>query len=273
MTNQEGTGLGLAISRQLIHMMGSDIFVKSEVGHGSTFWFNLDLPLATVEPSRKPMERIVTGYKGSRRKVLVVDDRQTNRSMLVDWFKPLGFDVAEANNGFDAIESAKKIHPDLIMMDLMMPQMGGFEAIHGIRNIKEISDTAIIAMSASEYNVTPEECRTEGADDFLSKPIDWQKLIVMIESYVHLQWNYQKAAEEEAPENAEQIIPPPSDELEVLYHLVMRGDMYQLTNRAKVIESLGKEYVPFARKLESLAEGFQERAIKSLVEKYWKRAA
>ncbi len=99
MTNQEGTGLGLAISRQLVHMMGGEIFVKSEVGHGSTFWFDLDLPLATVEPSRKPMKRIVTGYKGSRRKVLVVDDRQTNRSVLVDWLTPLGFEAAEAENG------------------------------------------------------------------------------------------------------------------------------------------------------------------------------
>ncbi len=273
MSNQDGTGLGLAISRQLVRMMGSEIFVKSEVGHGSTFWFDLDLPIAVIEPSRKPMERIVIGYKGSRKKVLVVDDRQTNRSVLVDWLKPLGFEVAEAENGIQAIESAKKLHPDLIIIDLMMPQMGGFEAIHGIRNIKEISDTAIIVMSASEYNVTPEECRMKGANDFLSKPIDWQKLIVMIESYLHLQWNYQKAAEEEAPETAEQIIPPPSDELELLYNLTMRGDMMQLAKRAKYIESLDKQYIPFARKLESLAEGFQERAIKSLVEKYWKNAA
>ncbi len=94
--------------------------------------------------------------------------------------------------GLQAIESAKKIHPDLIMIDLLMPQMGGFEAIQEIRKIKEISDTVIIAMSASAYNVTPEECRTKGADDFLSKPIDWQKLITMMESYLHLQWNYQK---------------------------------------------------------------------------------
>ena len=114
--------------------------------------------------------------------------------------------------------------------------------------------------------------QTKGADDFLSKPIDWQKLIAMMESYLHLQWNYEKVAEEGAPET-EQIIPPPSDELAMLYDLVLRGDMHQLTNRAKYIESLGKEYVPFARKLHFLAEGFQERAIKSLVEKYWKSAA
>ncbi len=151
--------------------------------------------------------------------------------------------------------------------------MGGFDAIQEIRKIKESSDIVIIAMSASAYNVTPEECRAKGADDFLSKPIDWQKLITMMESYLHLQWDFKKVEEAVAPETAEQIIPPPADELEVLYDLVMRGDMIRLTKRAMHIELLGKQYIPFARKLQNLAEEFQERAIKSLVEKYWKRAA
>ncbi len=75
------------------------------------------------------------------------------------------------------------------------------------------------------------------------------------------------------PEEVEQIIPPPYEELELLHDLVQRGDMNQLTKKAKCIEALGNEYIPFARKLEKLAEGFQEKAIKVLVEKYWKRAA
>ncbi len=75
------------------------------------------------------------------------------------------------------------------------------------------------------------------------------------------------------PEEVEQIIPPPYEELELLHDLVQRGDMSQLTKRAKYIESLGNKYIPFARKLENLADGFQEKAIKVLVEKYWKRAA
>ncbi len=270
---REGTGLGLAISRQLVRMMGGDVFVNSEIGRGSTFWFDLYLPLVEIEPPVKTIGRTVNGYQGTRKKILIVDDWPSNRSVLVEWLTPLGFDVAEAENGIQAIESAKRIHPDLIMMDLVMPQMGGFEAIQLIRKNPDISDTVVIVMSASAYNVTSEECRVKGAEDFLSKPIDWQKLITMMESYLHLQWNYQKAAEEGAPETSEQIIPPPSGELEVLYDLTMRGDMVQLTNRAKYIESLDKQYAPFARKLESLAEGFQEKAIKSLVEKYWKKAA
>ncbi len=272
--SREGTGLGLAISRQLVHMMDGEICVKSEIGHGSIFWFELNLPLVETEPPVKTIERVVTGYQGPRKKVLIVDDWSSNRSVLVDWLTPLGFKVAEAENGILAIELAKKMHPDLVMIDLMMPQMGGFEAIQEIRKLPEISDTVIIAMSASAYDVTPEECRAKGTDGFLSKPIDWQKLIVVIEKYLHLQWDYQKVVVEEgATETIEQIVPPPSGELEVLYDLTMRGDMMQITKRAKHIESLDKQYIPFARKLQNLAEEFQEKAIKSLVEKYWKRAA
>lgn len=272
MTSQEGTGLGLAISRQLVQMMGGEIFVKSEIGKGSTFWFDLHLQMAEVEPPQRTIERIVTGYRGARKKILIIDDKPTNRSVLVDWFEPLGFESAEAENGIEGLALAKKMFPDLIMLDLVMPLESGFETIKKIRATSEISGTVIFIMSASAFNITTESCQAKGADNFLEKPIDWQKLISLMETYLHLQWDYEKGAEKGVPET-EQIIPPPPDELAILHDLVLRGDMHQLTNRAKNIETLGREYVPFARKLRFLAEGFQERAIKDLVEEYWKSAA
>ncbi len=267
-------GLGLTICRQLAHLMGGEIHIKSEVGHGSTFWVDLTFPAAEMEIAKRVTEKIPTGYKGPRKKILIVDDRPANRSVLVDWLNPLGFEIAEAENGNQAIAIAKEVHPDLIFMDLVMPEKDGFRATQEIRDISEISDTVIIAMSASAYNVTSEECKATGCNDFLPKPIDWQIMTNFMEKYLHLEWEYKEVGEGvEAPEVTELIIPPPSEVLNNLYKLALLGDMRQLTEHAKYIESLGEQYVPFARKLQSLAEGFQERAIMELVEKYWKRAA
>ena len=122
--------------------------------------------------------------------------RPTNRSVLVDWFAPLDFEVAEAENGDQAITLAKKMHPDLILMDLLMPGANGFQATKAIREIPELSDVVIIAMSASAYNVTREECIKLGLMIFYLKPIDLQKIVILLEKYLHIEWKYEKTAGE-----------------------------------------------------------------------------
>jgi signal transduction histidine kinase len=129
-----GTGLGSAISRQLVELMGGALQVRSQAGVGSLFWFEVELPVVDIENrhiSRVP-ENIV-GYAGRRLTVLVVDDDSHSRAVLVNAFEPLGFTVIEVETGQEAVTKTQQMHPDLILMDLRMPEMTGFETIRKIR--------------------------------------------------------------------------------------------------------------------------------------------
>ncbi|MCP4007948.1 MAG: hypothetical protein GY726_00380, partial [Proteobacteria bacterium] len=109
----KGTGLGLPISRRLVQLMGSELHVDSEPGRGSTFWFDVSLPMVQAATrAAQPLERVITGYQGPRRKVLVVDDIDSNRSLAIDLLKPLGFELAQAQDGRQAIERAQSLAPD-----------------------------------------------------------------------------------------------------------------------------------------------------------------
>jgi len=265
-----GTGLGLAISRQLVEMMGSKLQVKSELRKGSTFWFDLSLPVvaATVELKSTRMEEII-GYKGKRHKVLVVDDKLENRSVLRGLLEPLGFEIIEAENGKEEVEKAREIKPDLIMTDLVMPVMTGFEAVQKIRQIPELQDVFIIAVSASVFGEDKEKSIIAGCNIFLPKPIEADKLFVLLEKYLKLEWVYEetKAVEKSAEVEEDKMVPPPPEEIEILFDLVMEGDMRGIRKRTELLEKQ-PEFIPFAHKLQSLAKGFKEKQIVTLLEQF-----
>jgi signal transduction histidine kinase len=131
----EGTGLGLSISQQIVAIMDSTLDVQSTYGKGSMFWFDVEFPEAKnwAETSRIAQTGTIVGYQGTKRKILVVDDRWENRSVLVNLLEPIGFEIVEANNGQEGIQQANATHPDLIITDLAMPVMDGFEMIPRLR--------------------------------------------------------------------------------------------------------------------------------------------
>jgi len=273
-----GSGLGLAISRQLVRMMGSDIGVESQLAeeagvHGSKFSFELTLAVVPSRMATLPARRLVVGYEGGRKKVLVVDDVVENRSLLVDLLEPLGFDVSQAQDGRGALERAEQLRPDLILMDIVMPKMGGLEATRRLREMPALRHVPIIAVSAGAGSTDQAQSLAGGADAFLSKPIDFDQLVERIGTLLRLAWRHEQAAEAPAAasEAAGPLLPPPQEELQVLHRLARMGNMRELRERAVHIAALDPRYRLFADKLYRLADSFQSQAILGFVKEYIER--
>lgn len=190
----EGTGLGLAISQQIATMMGSQIQVQSEFGKGSTFWLDLDFPivasLKSVESDRTTPEPRISGYLGEQRTVLVVDDEPHNRSTIVQILEHLGFAAIEASNGQEGFEKAIETQPHLILVDLQMPILDGFEMVVRLRQQEKLPHIPIVAWSASVLESDRHKILQTGCDDFLDKPLQLKSLLAKLENYLQLQWIY-----------------------------------------------------------------------------------
>ncbi len=264
----EGTGLGLAITRKLIQAMGSELHVKSEFGKGSTFWFEVALPVTIgAETTKKEsIEREIVGYQGQKRKILVVDDKPHNRSVMLNILEPLGFEVIEADNGQNGVKLAKQYQPDLIIMDMVMPIMTGFEATQEICKLPELKNVIILGASASVFETDRQRMMLVGCNAFISKPIEVKKLLELLEKFLHLEWLYEEL--EEQPRQFAEMVPPSVEELEALYKLMAMGKIRKVGERVTELEQMDKKYTAFANEIRGLVRGFQEKEILALIKQY-----
>jgi len=177
-----GTGLGLAISKQLIEQQGGSIRVQSEVEKGSTFSFILNFE-KSGEIIQLESTHIHSVPESINIKVLVVEDVMLNQLLLKTILIDFGLECDLAGNGIIAIEKLQSNVYDIILMDLMMPEMNGFEATDYIRN-KMNSEIPIIALSADVTTVDIEKCKALGMNDYISKPIDEKLLFHEIVSLI-----------------------------------------------------------------------------------------
>jgi PAS domain S-box-containing protein len=214
--SQQGTGLGLPISRQFVQLMGGDITVSSILGNGSIF--NFDIPLCIAQSDEVQIPQITRRVIGllpnqPQYRILVVDDNQLSRLLLVKLLTSTGFEVREATNGVEAIALWESWKPHLILMDMQMPVMDGYEATRQIKareqeqwadeemkqglipnftSDRTIRKTAIVALTANAFEEDRTVILSVGCDDFAIKPFQEEILFEKIARYLRVHYLYEE---------------------------------------------------------------------------------
>ena len=279
----EGTGLGLAISQKIVQMMGGELQATSQLNKGTTFWFEVDLrgtsnwqEVAQIAS----VTRKITGFTREKCKILVVDDRWENTSVVVQLLEPFGFEMKSAENGQEGLAIALEWQPDLIIADLAMPVMDGHEMLSQLRQSSEISpDLKVIISSASVFESDRQKSLQAGANDFLPKPIQKDVLLQTLQQQLNLEWVYEQQSGSakkarivvdkatQIPQTVP-IIPPSPEDVAILHDLSRKGLINDLIQEIERIEELDPKFLPFSKTLREYAKGFKLRQIKSFIEEY-----
>ncbi|WP_426548133.1 ATP-binding protein [Dapis sp. BLCC M126] len=269
--SQEGTGLGLPISRKFVQLMGGDITVKSQVGIGTTFRFDIEVEVVNktdIETQEKPRHVIGLQPNQIRYKILIVDDRPTNRLLLIKLLQPLGFELKEATNGKEGIEIWEKWQPHLIWMDMRMPVMDGYEATQQIKGTTKGNATAVIALTASVLEEQKAIILSAGCDDFVRKPFRESIIFETMQKHLGVEYIYEENTQfqtitELSSLTVEDLQTMPTEWLEKVYFASKALDddmMEELIDEIPVAQSL------LGQQLKTLVDDFQFQRIRQLLE-------
>ena len=268
----EGTGLGLAITQKIIEMMDSSISVHSELGAGSLFEFEISCPLAAdwMHSSSFTKTGKIIGYSGSKKQILIVDDRWENRSVIVNLLEPLGFVMIEAENGQEALEKIKELPPDLIISDLSMPVVDGWEMLSQVRQSENLKNIPIIVSSASVYEIDRQQSLAAGGDDFLSKPVQAEELYVLLAKHLDLSWVYAETltvpTATVAIQAESEIVRPLASELANLIEYARKGQMKGIEQELEKLTKSDAKYQPFVNQLNQLVQEFNIQKIRQFLQ-------
>jgi signal transduction histidine kinase/DNA-binding NarL/FixJ family response regulator len=273
--NTEGTGLGLAISQKIVELMGSSIQARSKLGVGSVFEFVIEFPIPDdwTETNTITSGGKIIGYAGDRKKIMIVDDHWENRSLIVNLLSPLGFTVIEATNGQEGLEQASLHQPDLIIADLSMPVMDGWEMLSKIRQSETFKNTIVIVSSASIFDSEVEKSQSAGSNDFLVKPAQPGVLYQLLSKHLKVEWLYTELLAKPrgtltSSTTPETIIIPPLEDLAMLLEYVRRGQMKGIQQELEKISKKDEKYMQFTGQLNQFVKAFNIKKIREFMQKH-----
>ncbi|MBD1889845.1 hybrid sensor histidine kinase/response regulator [Coleofasciculus sp. FACHB-SPT9] len=271
--SSEGTGLGLPIARSFVQLMGGEMTVSSQVGHGSLFKFDITVSVAETAQSnsQQPTRRVVALEPNQPTyRILIVDDRWDNRQLLIRLLSRVGFELLEATNGQQAIELWENCSPHIILMDMRMPVMDGYEATKRIKATTKGQATAIVAVTASSFEEQRAIILSTGCDDFIRKPFREADIFDALHKHLGVSFVYDEpVALPTSTQNETNAITPdaiaalPTNLVANLYQATIDGDKDLMLSLIDQIRSSNK---PLANALAALVNNFRYKQLLNLTQ-------
>ncbi|MEK7991540.1 MAG: ATP-binding protein [Thiotrichaceae bacterium] len=279
----EGTGLGLSITRNLVSMLQGDLQVKSTPNQGSIFIIVIPVQETSVVVAKAETPVVVKDYKrvdnlSEPFSILIVDDKHENALVLKNLLEPLKFKTFSVSNGKEALDALENQAFDLLITDLVMPIMDGFELARRVRHHENWNQVPIIAASASVFDYQQTESLDAGCSAFLPKPIHLEELLSAIANYLPLEWvcdkgvnNIQESSEPSQDEDenvSTQDMALQTEYASKLFELGMMGDVEELIIYINELHSQGELSTPLFKKLKVLSAKFDVDEICDMVKPY-----
>jgi PAS domain S-box-containing protein len=266
-----GTGLGLALSRRIVELMGGSLTVKSQVGKGACFCFDvLVMPAEEAAQAKEQEAWEVVGLEpgtGTFR-ILIVDDQKDNRDLLAALLAPLDFEIREVANGQEALDVFEAWSPHAVLMDMRMPVMDGYEATRRIKATEQGRTTPVIAVTASASDDTESKVLAMGMDGYVRKPLRTEEFFAVLGKCLGLRYVYAETAGQATekadvqPLTREDLAALPRALRKAMCQAVDEGDMAGLQSLIARVEETDASA---ARKLRNLADQYDYETLTQIL--------
>jgi signal transduction histidine kinase/CheY-like chemotaxis protein len=259
-------GLGLTIASMLATLMGGELSAHQREGGGSLFRLRLYLPqVHAPAPAHSAASSDIIGYAGPRKRILLVDDEWVDREFMCSVLEPLGFELEQAGSGVEALRQASSFRPDLILLDLNMPDLGGWETARLLR-ANRVCEAPVLIISANVQEKGQTNHAGIAPQDFITKPVDVETLLARIAARLQIDWTLRDPQDETAPSEtaAEPSVPalenaalPDAKVIDTLHGLGVVGDVQAILDTLRDVEEKYPELALFVDRLRTFIENFR----------------